>query len=76
VEKSKPIVVINAVIWLLILLIKLWIPFFRGEDSEFATIKPQDIRVTIEICGYGTILGYILSLMGLNKKNNYLGGER
>ncbi|MFQ6083955.1 MAG: hypothetical protein ACE5WD_11460 [Candidatus Aminicenantia bacterium] len=59
-EKSKPIVIISAVIGLLILLIKLWIPFFRGEESEFGTIKPQDIGVTIEIGGYGTILGYIL----------------
>ncbi len=69
--KSKPFILIASLAALVIILIQ-YIRFSSGELTEFGRIRPQDIGLTIQFGGIGTVIGFILSFIGsffLNKKN-------
>lgn len=69
VEKSKPIIIISALVGLGVILIK-YLHFVSGIKTEFGTIKPEDVGFTIQYGGIGAILGLILALIGVKNLEN------
>ena len=59
----KPIAFWGSIGALVIILIK-YIDFKNGIHTELGDLRPEDIGFTIEYGGYGTLLGFVLSLIG------------
>jgi len=53
---SKPVILLSALFGSAILVIKIIIPLLRGEFKE--------IDLSLDVGGYGTILGFILAFIG------------
>ncbi|HRS51452.1 MAG TPA: hypothetical protein P5067_03370 [Candidatus Marinimicrobia bacterium] len=69
--KSKSFILIASLAALVIILIQ-YVRFSSGKQTEFGRIRPQDIGLTIQFGSIGTVIGFILSLIGsffLNQKD-------
>jgi hypothetical protein len=77
-EQSKPIVLISSIISLVIIIYK-YIDFAGGMKTEFGTVTPSSIGLSLQFGGIFTIIGLLLSLIGtsfLTQENNDEGDIR
>lgn len=71
-EQSKPITLISSIIGLIIIAYK-YFDFASGMKTEFGTITPSDVGLSIQFGGIFTVIGLILSIIGssfLIQENN------
>lgn len=61
--KAKPLIILSSLIALGVILFQ-YIKFAAGENTEFGRVKPEDIGLSIQFGGIGTLIGFILSLIG------------
>ena len=55
-RSSKPVILASAILGALVLIIKLIVPLLKGEGRE--------LDLSLDLGGYGTLLGFVLSLLG------------
>jgi hypothetical protein len=48
----------------LLVMLFTYVQFSQGEKSEFGTIRPEDIGLTIQLGAFGTVIGLVLSMIG------------
>lgn len=63
VERAKPIVLLSGIGALAVVLFK-YLRFAAGTKTEFGTIRPEDIGLTIQFGFVGTIFGLLIALVG------------
>ena len=62
-HKAKPLIIISSLIALGVILFQ-YIRFSAGENTDFGRVRPQDIGLSIQFGGIGTLIGFILSFIG------------
>lgn len=65
IHKAKAVVSISSLAALLIIFFKFGHFFILGEETALGRIKPKDVGMTIHIGSIGTVIGFILSLIGI-----------
>ncbi|MCH8289130.1 MAG: hypothetical protein IID12_08505 [Candidatus Marinimicrobia bacterium] len=63
VGKSKVITILSSIVALGVMVFK-YVNFTNGMETEFGTIKPEDIGLEIQFGGIGTLLGFVVALIG------------
>jgi TRAP-type uncharacterized transport system fused permease subunit len=62
-NKARPVVILSAVVGLAVLLFK-FLKFATPQKTEFGTMTPKDMGLSIQFGAIGTVIGLILALIG------------
>lgn len=63
IKNAKPFALWGSLVAIGIIIFK-YIEFRNGATSDIGFIKPEDLGLTIAYGGYGTLVGFLLSLYG------------
>ena len=63
-RKSWPVAVLASLAGLALIVYK-YLSLWRGEETPYGTITPEDIGLTVQVGAAGTVLGLLLVLAGV-----------